>query len=361
MEQTTKIVNYGIGENYLKDWGIQEALREIYQNFIDYGTFTQKIGTVVKYNDINYVTVTLSNEFKPDNFSFLKIGESQKDDKENSIGQHGEGLKMAFLIFLRLNYFIELKGNNHKIRPIWQEQPILGTTLALKFKPFESNSNFYVGFTIPKSEFDYFNNNLIKKKDIIYSNSYHGDIVDKPIGNIYSGKLFVCNLKNIKKSYNFPPARLKLDRDRKVPGSFEVSYHSSKINEAQAEINFVDQNYDDYRHVSHIPKSYYPSIRARAVGENIEFIAKVVDKETNETKEVLITNQSIKEHLKQQSFFQKAINGIKNFIASKFGIKELLIKFRNKHCYSEEAKRDFDIILTKLGITLDDTSNDFPF
>ena len=189
-----KIINYGIGENYLKDWGIQEALREIYQNFIDYGAFTQKIGTVIKYNGIDYVNVILSNDFKPDNFSFLKIGESQKEDKENSIGQHGEGLKMAFLIFLRLSYFIELKANNHKIRPIWKEQPILGTTLALKFKPFESNSKFYVGFTIPKSDFDYFNNNLIKKKDIIYSNEYHGDIIDKPVGNIYSGKLFVCNL-----------------------------------------------------------------------------------------------------------------------------------------------------------------------
>ena len=87
----------------------------------------------------------------------------------------------------------------------------------------------------------------------------------------------------------------------------------------------------------------------------------MVDKETNETKEILITNQSMKEHLKQQSFFQKAINGIKNFIASKFGIKELLVKFRNKHCYNEEAKRDFDIILDKLGITLDDTSDELIF
>jgi len=354
MNNNNIVINYGIGENYLKDWGIQEALREIYQNFIDYGNFTQKIGTIIKYNGIDYVNITLSNNFKPDNFSFLKIGESQKEDKENSIGQHGEGLKMAFLIFLRLNYLIELKANNHIIKPIWSEQPILGTTLALKFIPFDLNNKFIISFIIPKSEFDYFNNNLIKKKDIIYSNSYHGDIVDKPVGNIYSGKLFVCNLKNIKKSYNFPPARLKLDRDRKVPGSFEVSYHSSKINEAQAEINFVDQNYDDYRYINYIPHSYYPSIKAKAVGEDVEFIAKVVDKETNKTKEVLITNQSIKEHLKQQSFFQKAINNIKNFIASKFGIKELLIKFRNKHCYNEEAKRDFDIILNKLGIILDD-------
>ena len=356
--KSIKIVNYGIGENYLKDWGIQEALREIYQNFIDYGSFKQKIEVDASKT---VTTITLSNDFKPNDYSFLKIGESQKVDKENSIGQHGEGLKMAFLIFLRLGYCIKLNANNHEIKPIWQKQPILGTTLALRFAPFDLNDDFYIKFTILKSDFDYFNNNLIKKKDIVYSHSFHGDIVDKPIGNIYSGKLFVCNLKNIKKSYNLPPARLKLDRDRKVPGSFEVSYHTSKINEAQAEINFVDQNYDDFRHVSSIPRTYYPSIRAKAVGENVEFIAKVIDKETNETKEVLITNQSIKEHLKQQSFFQKAINGIKNFIASKFGIKELLIKFRNNHCYSDEAKRDFDIILIKLGITLDNTQEDFPF
>ncbi len=48
-------------------------------------------------------------------------------------------------------------------------------------------------------------------------------------------------------------------------------------------------------------------------------------------------------------------------LLSKFGIKELLVKFRNKHCYTEEAKRDFDIILNKLGITLDDTSDELIF
>lgn len=352
------IINYGIGEEYLKDWGIQEALREIYQNFLDYGSFKQKVKNI--NSDIVYVTLT--NSYIPDNLEFLQIGKSVKEDKENSIGQHGEGLKMAFLVFLRLDYYIHINTKNLLIKPIWSEQKYLGKCLGINIENVGINyEEFTISFSIPKKNFDIFNNNLIKKKDIIYSNSYHGDIVDKTAGNIYSGKLFVCNLKNIKKSYNFPPARLKLDRDRKVPGSFEVSYHSSKINEAQAKINFVDQDYDDYRHVSNIPSTYYPSIKAKAVGENVEFIAKVIDKETNETKEVLITNQSIKEHLKQQSFFQKAINGIKNFIASKFGIKELLIKFRNKHCYSEEAKKDFDIILDKLGITLDDTSDELIF
>ena len=36
------IIKYGIGFDYLPKWGIKEALREIYQNFNDYGAFETK-------------------------------------------------------------------------------------------------------------------------------------------------------------------------------------------------------------------------------------------------------------------------------------------------------------------------------
>ena len=34
---STQVINYGIGRKYLSHWGINEALREIMQNFMDYG------------------------------------------------------------------------------------------------------------------------------------------------------------------------------------------------------------------------------------------------------------------------------------------------------------------------------------
>lgn len=339
------IINYGIGENYLKDWGIQEALREIYQNFIDYGSFNQKI---TKSRNGTFVNITLTNDFKPTSLSFLKIGETEKGENKEAIGQHGEGLKMALLVMLRLDYSIGVFNDNLVIFPIWDKQELIGKTFAILIE--EQNikeEGFKVQFCIPKEDFNIFNNNLIKQKDILYSDSYHGDIVNKEVGNLYVGKLFVANIKNFKKSYNISPSLIKLDRDRKIPGAFETSYHTSKINESQAKINFNDQNYDDFKHIDKIPQEMLKDIKPKIIGNNIKFVAK------QNGEEIVITNPSIEAHLKQQSYFEKAINSIKRFLVAKLGVKDLLISFRNKYASYGDARKDFDIILERLGIELD--------
>ena len=167
-------------------------------------------------------------------------------------------------------------------------------------------------------------------------------------------------IKNIKKSYDISPKLLSLDRDRRIPSSFEVSYHTSKINESllrkerdDAEIDFVDQNYDDHAHISFIPEKQLATIKPKEVLGKVEFVATVINKDTNEQEEVIINNQSIKSYISSQSIFKVAVNKLKNYIASKLGITDLLIDFRKKYCYTEEAKQDFDRILNRLGIQIE--------
>lgn len=349
----SKIIQYGIGKDYLPTWGVNEALREIYQNFLDYGKFTQKV-TPFNKKGLDMVQVNISNTFIPEDLEFFQIGKSMKGDNKEAIGQHGEGLKMAMLVFLRLGYEITIYTNKVSIIPTWTIQELIGQTLGLKIVPTEEVRNrFTIIMRLPKDEFDEFNNNMIRESDVIYSHPYHGDIVNKPVGNLYSGRLFVCKVKNFKKSYNLPPSVLKLDRDRRVPGAFETSYHTSKINQAQEEFSFVDQNYDDMKYVSKVPEKLYPTIKPKLIGNNIEFVAKVADKE------VVIKNEDIKQDLRQQSYFSKAIAGMKRFLIGKLGIEELLINFRVKYCYSAEAQHDFDIILERLGININ--NQDHPF
>ncbi len=351
----TTIIQYGIGKDYLKDWGINEALREIYQNFIDYGTYRVEVIDTNK----GIVDVIISNKYIPENLEFLQIGKSIKDNKE-AIGQHGEGLKMAMLIFLRLDYRITIHTNDKMIFPMWKNQDHVGETLALAVthKKIQSQiAKFAIRIQLPIEEFNKFNNNVIIDKDIVFTAPYHGSIVDKPKGNLYSGNLFICNLKNLKLAYNLNPSVLKLDRDRRVPGSFETSYHTSKINEARAEIDFIDQDFDDYKFVQSIPKTHYSSIKPKIINDNIEFVAT-----TKEGSQVIIKNESIKNQLKEDSYFSKAMKGIKKFLISRLGINDLLLKFRQEHCHTNESKIAFDLILDKLGIELVlDKLNDLPF
>jgi hypothetical protein len=349
-------IKYGIGESYLKDWDIKHALREIFQNFIDYGNYE----IYIKETRNNKVLVLIENTYQPQSLEFLQIGKSIKSSS-SSIGKHGEGLKMAFLIFLRENLYLRVFYNNINITPEWNNQAI-GKTLALKMSKSKYNyPTFNIEFTCDKETFYSFKNNIIEDKDILYKDSYHGSIVDKPKGNLYSGKLFVTNLPNLKKAYDISPNLLSLDRDRRIPSSFEVSYHTSKINESQlrkeeetkARLNFVDESYDDYSHVNYVPSSQLKDIKVKEVLGKVEFTTKVINNETKEEEEIIIKNENIKSYLKSQNIFNTAINKIKNYIASKLGIKDLLLNFRKKYCYSVEAKQDFDIILERLGITLD--------
>src|SRR5690606_1382877 len=96
----TKKIHYGFGLDYLKDWGIEQALREIYQSFLDYAAFREKVKPHARKSNI--VEVTISNDWKPENLTFLRIGKSVK--QEGAIGKHGEGIKMAFMILYRNGY-----------------------------------------------------------------------------------------------------------------------------------------------------------------------------------------------------------------------------------------------------------------
>lgn len=347
-------IQYGIGKDYLPDWGIKEALREIFQNYFDYGVYNIR-EDILK----DKVRVEIYNNYTPTSYEFLQIGKSIKSG--NAIGKHGEGLKMAFMILLRENLFMQIRTQNKRIIAKWN-QSIVGETLALDVITTKHyDFNFNITFICPIDIYEEFKYNTIADGDIIFKDSYHGSIVNKPQGNLYSGRLFVCHLKNLKKAYDIPPNLLSLDRDRKVPQAFEVSYHTSNINTKQAEFDFVDQNYSDMQYTK-IPKDRYKDIKPVDVGGKIEYVAKVIDKETNIESEVLITNQEYKSQLKSSSFFDSAISKIKRFLTSALGIDDLLLNFRKKYCTNKEARQDFDIILEKLNIKIpDEASEDYLF
>ncbi len=348
-------IQYGIGKDYLSNWGIKEALREIFQNYFDYGLYD-----IIEEDIRDKVKITISNNYVPDSFEFLQIGKSIKSGE--AIGKHGEGLKMAFMIFLREGLFMQILTGNKRIIAKWN-QSLVGETLALNVIESKNSidDTFTIEFICPIDIYQEFKNNTIADGDIIFKDNYHGSIVNKPQGNIYSGRLFVCNLKNLKKAYDIPPNLLSLDRDRCVPNSFEVSYHTSNINTSQAGFDFVDQEYDDTKY-TRIPESKYKDIKPIEIKGKIEYLAKVVDKETNEMSEILITNSDYKNQLNNSSFFKSAINKIKRFITSALGIDELLLNFRNKYCTNEDSRRDFDIILERLNIEISDEINEkLPF
>lgn len=333
-----KVIHYGFGLDYLKDWGLEQALREIYQNFIDYGKYKEK---VKKVRD-NKVMVTLSNDWKPTNLDFLRIGNSRK--KEGSIGKHGEGMKMAFMIFQRNNLYSQIITHQSVAMPSSYYDEEIGECFSFEYFDITSRSNrFVIQFVIDKVVFSKFRNNIITKEDIEFTDKFYGDIVNKPKGSIYSGGLFVAKLDNLSRAYNIRPEHLQLDRDRSVPRAFDVNWSAGRILDSYDKWNFVDETYSDTQYVSKIPDHIKQEVKPVIVGSSVEFVRK-----DEKGEDVVITNSNIKEALKKDNFFQSAIKKLKQFVAKKLGLYDMLIEFREKHVHNNEARIDFDLILERL-------------
>ena len=338
-----KLISYGFTKEYLSDWGINEALREIYQNFMDYGEYTEDTITT---DDAKIINVTLSNSYNPNSFEYLGLGKSVKQGN-NNIGKHGEGLKVAIFVLTRANNNVFIKHRNVKLIGEFDEITGVGDVFGINMEVIDELCDFTVSFTIPKIDFNKFKDNIITKDDIIYKERGHGNIVKKPAGNIYSGGLFVAKVKKFQYAYDILPSNLSLDRDRRIPGAFDVTYQSSKIK--QGYVKFInkmeglDTEYSDSEYINDVPKSFIKAIKPKMVDEEPVF----VHTDTIGVK-TIIKNTQIIDAIKRDSIISRWLRWIKHLAIRKLGLYEMLVKFGNKHIHTEDARQEFDIILNKV-------------
>lgn len=322
------VISFGIGKDYLPNWTVNEALREIFQNYLDYGAYTIDTVDVGKKQRI-----TISNDYTPVSLEFLRIGNSKKP--EGSIGKWGEGLKMAFLVFLRNKIEISILTDKWIIKPVWIKNKEIGTVLGISYveHKLKLQKQFVTKLLLDKQTFETYVASIIQPEDILYTDSYHGDIVRREKGNIYCGRLFVCNVDNLTKSYNLSPNVLPLDRDRVLPKTWDVNYHTSKLNEKYQRWSTKDMSYSDTLYISRIPTEHIRRFRPASISGNIEVRVKHED-----GTEEIVKNESIKEAVKQTSYFKEKVQQLIKYINRRKSEKERFVDFaeRIKHKLTKE-------------------------
>lgn len=334
----TDIISYGISINYLKHWGTHEALREVFQNFMDYGEY--HLQTTID-ESTNNATISIKNSYEPNDLTFLAVGNSEKESV-NARGKYGEGLKMAFLVFIRNGFSIEVYTQGEKYYPIIEETR-LGTTLAIKIEPVETFlQGFKIVFSLPLLVWEDYQSKVIKKEDIMFNHPQYGSIVDRDKGNIYCGGLFVRNVNNLTYAYDILPEHLSLDRDRSLPSTFDVNWATSKIKQAYGKTKIEDFTYSDTEYIDEIPANVKKQIRPRLIGNTI------VPTYQSGGKTVVINNTKVKTLIENDSFFAKTIKRIKLFLMKQLGLYDMLKEFERKHVHGEQAKKDFKLILMKV-------------
>lgn len=87
-----------ISTGYVPSWTYVEAVRELFQNAIDNERINPDNKMLFEYK---MGKLSICNKTSKLTLDSLLIGNSTKRDDERTIGEHGEGYKIAIMILLR--------------------------------------------------------------------------------------------------------------------------------------------------------------------------------------------------------------------------------------------------------------------
>lgn len=217
-----------ISPNYVCNWGIKEAIREILQNAIDADVSGCDMSVI--YNE-NTNQLQIINDDTTLSVSSLVLGCSSKADMENMIGKFGEGYKLALVVLLRKGMDVTIYNGSEIWVPSFKysdnyKTQILNIEISSEGYEDEINS---LEFCISGVTKELYNDLLVYFPCI---NSDFGNVVESENGQIllderFKGKMYVEGLyiqsdNNFKYGYNFDANVVDLDRDRKAINYYEL-------------------------------------------------------------------------------------------------------------------------------------------
>lgn len=230
MTKDTRCYELTLTPNYVSDWTFNDALRELIQNGTDQETLDPDNKFQIEYNRKEQ-KLKLTNRKSILKINTLLLGRSSKTNNEDTVGQFGEGYKIAALVLNRLGKTFTIYNNEKG--EIWESrfknsEKWLEKILAFyvyKHSTTDSGLCIEIG-NVTNNEFTnlykvwlHFNYNDYEKIDTEY-----GEIItdEAYTGEVYVNGLFVnCNNK-LKYGYNFKPKYIQLERDRKTCDSWSV-------------------------------------------------------------------------------------------------------------------------------------------
>lgn len=249
----------GIALNYCSNWGVVEAVREFYQNALDAEIVNPSNKMYFEYIEDEGI-LRIGNKDGELPTKTLLLGVSSKRNDLNTIGQHGEGYKVATVVLKRLG--LGVKVYNRKEKEVWTARIIKSrryqTDVVVydveKVSMFKSVPNQDLIFEISgltKEMYDeVVESNLhlqtLAEEDVLKSGNSRILLDDAHAGRIFVNGLFVCKSKLATYGYDFEPSLVKLDRDRGLIDSFDLQYTCGKVICGSACVDFIKDAKDTW-------------------------------------------------------------------------------------------------------------------
>ena len=132
---TPRLLGTAISPEYIKSWDIPMAIRELLQNLLDTKREFGASGAA-RYNKQRGLA-----ELKDDGpgleLRHLALGISEKG--ADSVGQFGEGLKLALLLFAREGRFIDVRSKDYRLTPVIRPSEFGTETLFFEVEEMDSS------------------------------------------------------------------------------------------------------------------------------------------------------------------------------------------------------------------------------
>lgn len=257
--------------NYVRDWDITDAVREFFQNALDQET--QNSENTAYYNyDATTETMTIGNRLSVLSAKSLLLGHTSKNDNDFTVGQFGEGYKIATLVALRTGHPVTIY--NYGKKEVWRPRMVKSRryegeqilTFFTEKHMFTSVPHNNLEITIENiSEEEYHlivetNLHLQEERGPVNSTLY-GDILreERYRGRIYVNGLFITQLEDLEFGYDIKPAFIDLDRDRGMVKSFDVYWITSRMwgtIRGEDLVETVSRNLSDTKYLSHQPNTF---------------------------------------------------------------------------------------------------------
>lgn len=199
--------------------------------------------------------------------SSLLLGASTKTDDERTIGQFGEGYKLALIVLLRQGHKVTIF--NHACKEKWTASLVHSRTY--KSKILRIVTSRYIVQRVPDHNL-VFEISDVKEKDYESLKEFNlnlmdpGEVIDTIFGQILLGErfkrkvyvrgLYVSTVKDEKMGfgYNFKPEHMSLDRDRCLVSNFDVFWVTSKmwgsIQEDPRVLDMIKNGYSDVQYLT---------------------------------------------------------------------------------------------------------------
>lgn len=229
-DETTNSYELTLTPNYVSDWNFNDALRELIQNGTDQEVLDPDNEFQIDYSPKEKV-LRLKNRKSVLKINTLLLGRSSKANNEDTVGQFGEGYKIAALVLNRLGKTFTIYNNEKN--EVWESrfknsekwlEKILCFYVS-KRKTDDHGLCIEVG-NVTQGEFNDLYKVWLHLDDCDYSKAEtkYGEIIldEAYAGEVYVNGLFVdCN-SDLKYGYNFKPKYIRLERDRKTCDTWNV-------------------------------------------------------------------------------------------------------------------------------------------